>query len=51
MSGAMSTALPHGRVRVSPGHAAKDTVVIMRRNLLRIVRMPQLLVFATVHSR
>ena len=49
MSGtAVSAALPRGRVRVSPRHAAKDTVVIMRRNLLRIVRMPQLLLFATV---
>jgi len=45
---AVSAALPRGRVRVSPRHAAKDTVVIMRRNLLRIVRMPQLLLFATV---
>lgn len=39
MSGtAVSAALPRGRVRVSPRHAAKDTVVIMRRNLLRISR-------------
>ena len=45
---AMSAALPRGRTRVTPGHAVKDAVVIMRRNLLRIVRMPQLLLFATV---
>ena len=33
---------------MSVGHAVKDTVVIVRRNLLRILRLPQLLVFATV---
>ena len=36
------------RARVSPGHALKDTLVIARRNLLRVLRLPQLLVFATV---
>ncbi len=36
------------RAHVSPVHALKDTVVIARRNLLRVVRMPQLLLFATV---
>ena len=39
---------PRRRARVSPGHALKDTVVIVRRNLLRVVRMPQLVLFATV---
>jgi ABC transporter DrrB family efflux protein len=35
-------------VRVSPAQAVKDTLVITRRNLLRNVRLPQLLIFATV---
>ena len=49
MSGAAPSAAPaRGRARVSVGHAVKDTVVIVRRNLLRILRLPQLLVFATV---
>ena len=39
---------PRRRTRVAPGHALKDTVVIARRNLLRVVRMPQLVLFATV---
>ena len=39
---------PRRRTHVSPGHALKDTVVIARRNLLRVVRMPQLVLFATV---
>ena len=39
---------PRRRTRVSLGHALKDTVVIVRRNLLRVVRMPQLVLFATV---
>ena len=39
---------PRRRAHVSPAHALKDTAVIARRNLLRIVRMPQLLAFATV---
>ena len=34
--------------RVSLPHAIKDTLVITRRNLLRNVRLPQLLIFATV---
>ncbi|MCB2223637.1 MAG: ABC transporter permease [Actinobacteria bacterium] len=34
--------------RVGLAHAAKDTWVITRRNLLRNVRLPQLLIFATV---
>ncbi|MBU1227631.1 MAG: ABC transporter permease [Actinobacteria bacterium] len=33
---------------VSLRHAIKDTLVITRRNLLRNVRLPQLLIFATV---
>ena len=45
----MSAAVqPRRRARVSPGHALKDTVVIVRRNLLRVVRLPQLLLLATV---
>ena len=44
----LSAARPQRRARVSVGHAVKDTVVIVRRNLLRVVRLPQLLVFATV---
>lgn len=34
--------------RVSLPHAVKDTLVITRRNLLRNIRLPQLLLFATV---
>jgi ABC transporter DrrB family efflux protein len=34
--------------RVTLGHAVSDTLVITRRNLLRSLRLPQLLVFATV---
>lgn len=37
-----------GRTRVSFPHAMKDTLVITKRNLLRNVRLPQLLFFATV---
>jgi ABC transporter DrrB family efflux protein len=36
------------QVRVGPAHALKDTWVITRRNLLRNVRLPQLVLFATV---
>jgi ABC transporter DrrB family efflux protein len=36
------------RARVSFAHALKDTLVITRRNLLRNIRLPQLLLFATV---
>lgn len=39
---------PRRRTRVSLGHALKDTAVIVRRNLLRVVRLPQLLLLATV---
>lgn len=34
--------------RIGPLHAVKDALVITRRNLLRNVRLPQLLLFATV---
>ena len=37
-----------GHVRVGFSHAVKDTLVITRRNLLRNIRLPQLLLFATV---
>ena len=36
------------RERMSIGHALRDMRIITRRNLLRFVRMPQLLLFATV---
>ena len=39
---------PRRRAHVSPRHAIRHTLVIVRRNLLRIVRLPQLLLFATV---
>jgi ABC transporter DrrB family efflux protein len=35
-------------VRVTLGHAVRDTMVITRRNLLRNVRLPQVLLFSTV---
>ena len=35
-------------IKVTLPHAIKDTLVITRRNLLRNVRLPQLLIFATV---
>jgi ABC transporter DrrB family efflux protein len=45
----MTTATVRARsAKVSPLHALKDTFVITRRNLLRNVRLPQLLLFATV---
>lgn len=34
--------------RISPSHAIKDIRVITKRNLLRNIRLPQLLIFATV---
>jgi len=37
-----------GLTRVSLPHAIKDTLVITKRNLLRNIRLPQLLFFATV---
>ncbi len=39
-------ATPH--VRMSVGHTIKDTWVITKRNLLRNIRLPQLLLFATI---
>ncbi|MEX0660008.1 MAG: ABC transporter permease [Egibacteraceae bacterium] len=36
------------RSRVSVTDAVSDTLVLVRRNLVRVVRVPQLLVFATV---
>jgi ABC transporter DrrB family efflux protein len=36
------------RARMSLTHTIKDTVVITKRNLLRNVRLPQLLLFATI---
>jgi ABC transporter DrrB family efflux protein len=42
----MTAAAAH--TRIGPMHAAKDALVITRRNLLRNVRLPQLLLFATV---
>jgi ABC transporter DrrB family efflux protein len=44
----MSTRTDTARIRMSLGHALKDTAVITRRNLLRNVRLPQLLVFSTI---
>ncbi len=46
MTSITETAPTH--VRVSLSHALKDTWVITRRNLLRNLRLPQLLIFATV---
>jgi len=36
------------RARVSIGHALRDMRIITKRNLLRFIRMPQLLLFATI---
>ena len=45
----MATATQASRhTRISPSHAVKDIAVITKRNLLRNIRLPQLLVFATV---
>ena len=41
-----TTTTEHARISVS--HAVKDTLVITRRNLLRNIRLPQLILFATV---
>jgi ABC transporter DrrB family efflux protein len=43
-----STAPPAARAAITPGRALTDTLVITRRNLLRNVRLPQLLIFSTV---
>jgi ABC transporter DrrB family efflux protein len=45
MTALAETARP---TRVSPAQAIRDTAVITRRNLLRNLRLPQLLLFATV---
>ncbi len=39
---------PIVRSRITPLHAVKDIAVITKRNLLRNLRLPQLLIFATV---
>jgi ABC transporter DrrB family efflux protein len=39
---------PTPQTRMSVGHALRDMRIITRRNLLRFLRMPQLLVFATI---
>lgn len=36
------------RARISPRQAIKDMVILTKRNVMRIIRMPQLLLFATV---
>ncbi len=41
-------AAPVQRVRVTPRQVVTDTLVLTRRNLLRNVRLPQLLLFSTV---
>jgi len=41
-------AVKQRRASVSLSQAIKDTAVIVRRNLLRVLRLPQVLVFATV---
>jgi ABC transporter DrrB family efflux protein len=43
-----STAAKSRRTRVGPAHALKDVWIITKRNLRRFIRMPQLLLFATV---
>jgi ABC transporter DrrB family efflux protein len=44
----MSSATRAPRSRVSLAQGAKDTLVITRRNVRRIIRLPELLVFATI---
>lgn len=44
----MTTATEQIRDRVPLGAAVRHTMVIMKRNLLRNVRLPQLLIFATI---
>ncbi len=43
-----TTIQPRRPTRISLQHTIKDTLVITRRNLLRNIRLPQLLIFATV---
>jgi ABC transporter DrrB family efflux protein len=47
-AGPAAPGVPVLRTRTTPLGAARDALVIGRRNLLRNVRLPQLLVFATV---
>ena len=44
----MSVTTAPTHVRVSPTQAIRDTAVITKRNLLRNIRLPQLLLFSTV---
>ena len=46
MAAITETARHH--TRISPAHTVKDIAVITKRNLLRNIRLPQLLIFATV---
>ena len=48
MSATVLTPTAATRERVSLRDAITDTIVITRRNLVRVVRLPQLLVFATI---
>jgi len=43
-----STTVRQTHARISPQQAVKDMLILTKRNLMRIVRMPQLLLFATV---
>ncbi len=43
-----TTTAPVPHARISLGQAVRDTAVITRRNLLRNVRLPQVLLFSTV---
>ncbi len=36
------------RTSISPAHALRDMAIITKRNMLRFLRMPQLLLFAVV---
>lgn len=44
----MTASTPPLRTHITPRDVMTDTLVIMRRNLLRNVRLPQLLLFSTV---
>ena len=43
-----TTAVKPTKARVTPAHAVKDMWIITKRNLRRFIRMPQLLLVATV---
>lgn len=47
-AGPAPASAPIARVRVTPRQVVSDTLVLTRRNLLRNVRLPQLLLFSTV---